>query len=67
MSQEYPMLPSISPIQRCPKCGAYFFYEDVVPFVMTEEEFRKRLNSLIEKTRRNRLIMGYGGIEKYYR
>ncbi len=31
------------------------------------EEFQKRLNSLIEKTRRNRLIMGYGGIEKYYR
>ena len=30
------------------------------------EEFRKRLHSFIEKTRRNRLIMGYGGIEKYY-
>ena len=31
------------------------------------EEFRKRLNSFIDKTRRNRLIMGYGGIDKYYR
>ncbi len=26
----------------------------------------KRLNSFIDKTRRNKLIMGYGGIEKYY-
>lgn len=31
------------------------------------EEFRKRLNNFLEKTRRNKLIMGYGGIEKYYR
>lgn len=31
------------------------------------EEFQKRLNSFIEKTRRGKLIMGYGGIEKYYR
>ena len=31
------------------------------------EEFRKRLNSFTEKTRRNKLIMGYGGIGKYYR
>jgi uncharacterized protein YdeI (YjbR/CyaY-like superfamily) len=31
------------------------------------EEFRKRLNSFMDKTRRNKLIMGYGGIEKYYR
>lgn len=31
------------------------------------EEFRKRLNSFIDKTRRNKLIKGYGGIEKYYR
>ena len=30
------------------------------------EEFQKRLNSFIEKTRRNTRIMGYGGIEKYY-
>ena len=30
------------------------------------EEFRKRLHSFIEKTRRNRLIMGYGGIVNYY-
>ena len=30
------------------------------------EEFRKRLDNFIEKTRRNKLIMGYGGIEKYY-
>lgn len=31
------------------------------------EEFRKRLDNFIEKTRRNKLIAGYGGIEKYYR
>lgn len=31
------------------------------------EEFQKRLHSFMEKTRRNKLIMGYGGIEKYYR
>lgn len=31
------------------------------------EEFQKRLRSLIEKTRQNKRIMGYGGIEKYYR
>ena len=29
-------------------------------------EFQKRLGSFIDKTRRNKLIMGYGGIEKYY-
>ncbi len=34
---------------------------------MRPEEFRKRLNSFIEKTRRKRLIKGYGGIDKYYR
>ncbi|MBR3195904.1 MAG: YdeI/OmpD-associated family protein [Clostridia bacterium] len=31
------------------------------------EEFSKRLNSFIEKTRKGKLIKGYGGIEKYYR
>ena len=31
------------------------------------EEFQKRLDSFIEKTRQNRIIKGYGGIEKYYR
>lgn len=30
------------------------------------EEFSRRLNSFIEKTRQNKLIRGYGGIEKYY-
>ena len=30
------------------------------------EEFRKRLDSFVDKTRKNRLIRGYGGIEKYY-
>ena len=30
------------------------------------EEFRKRLGSFIEKTRRNKRIVGYGWIEKYY-
>ena len=30
------------------------------------EEFQKRLNSFLAKTKRNKLVMGYGGIEKYY-
>lgn len=29
-------------------------------------EFQKRLNNLIEKSRAGKLIMGYGGVEKYY-
>lgn len=31
------------------------------------EEFRKRLNSFLAKTRANKLITGYGGIDKYYK
>lgn len=31
------------------------------------EEFKKRLESFISKTRSGKLIMGYGGIEKYYK
>ena len=31
------------------------------------EEFEKRLRSFINKTRAGKLIMGYGGIEKYYK
>ena len=30
------------------------------------EEFQKRLRNFIEKTRENKLIVGYGGVEKYY-
>jgi len=30
------------------------------------EEFEKRLASFIKKTRENKLIIGYGGIDKYY-
>ncbi|GEM_PF-143535 len=30
-------------------------------------EFSKRLESFISKTRENKLIVGYGGIEKYYK
>ena len=30
------------------------------------KEFQKRLDNFIEKTRRNKLIKGYGGIDKYY-
>ena len=30
------------------------------------EEFEKRLNNFIEKTRQNKLIKGYGGVDKYY-
>ena len=30
------------------------------------DEFRKRLESFLEKTHRGKLIQGYGGIEKYY-
>lgn len=29
-------------------------------------EFRRRLENFIAKTRQNKLIVGYGGIEKYY-
>ena len=31
------------------------------------EEFRKRLENFIRKTRENKLIVGYGGIDKYYK
>ena len=30
-------------------------------------EFKKRLESFLKKTRENKLIVGYGGIEKYYK
>ena len=30
------------------------------------EEFEKRLNNFIRKTRENKLIKGFGGIDKYY-
>lgn len=30
------------------------------------EEFQKRLKSFLSKTKQNKLITGYGGIEKYY-
>ena len=30
------------------------------------EEFEKRLANFIDKTRKNKLIRGYGGVEKYY-
>lgn len=31
------------------------------------DEFRKRLANFIGKTKANKLIKGYGGIEKYYK
>ena len=30
------------------------------------EEFEKRLNNFINKTKENKKIIGFGGIEKYY-
>lgn len=30
------------------------------------EEFEKRLSNFINKTRENKMITGYGGIDKYY-
>jgi len=30
------------------------------------EEFEKRLNNFITKTEKNKMIKGFGGIEKYY-
>lgn len=30
------------------------------------EEFEKRLNNFINKTKENKVIRGFGGIEKYY-
>jgi len=31
-----------------------------------EGEFKKRLESFIKKTREGKIIVGYGGIDKYY-
>ena len=31
------------------------------------DEFKKRLESFIKKTREGKIIMGYGGIDKYYK
>ena len=31
------------------------------------EEFKKRLESFIKKTRENKIITGYGGTDKYYK
>ena len=31
------------------------------------EDFKKRLNNFINKTRENKIITGYGGTEKYYK
>ena len=31
------------------------------------EEFSRRLNNFILKTKQGKIIQGYGGIEKYYR
>ena len=31
------------------------------------EEFEKRMKSFLEKTRQNRMIPGFGGIDKYYK
>ena len=33
---------------------------------LSPEEFRKRLENFIRKTAENKLIIGYGGIAKYY-
>ncbi|MCL2752093.1 MAG: YdeI/OmpD-associated family protein, partial [Firmicutes bacterium] len=30
------------------------------------DEFKKRLKNFFEKTKRNKMIPGYGGIDKYY-
>ena len=30
------------------------------------EEFKKRLNNFISMTEKNKIIGGYGGVEKYY-
>ena len=31
------------------------------------DEFQKRLESFIKKTRQGKIIVGYGGIDKYYK
>lgn len=31
------------------------------------EEFEKRLNNFINKTKENKIITGYGGTDKYYK
>ncbi|MBP5679744.1 MAG: hypothetical protein J6X31_01660 [Bacteroidales bacterium] len=29
MKRDYPMLPQVSPIQKCPSCGKYYYVKDV--------------------------------------
>ena len=57
--KDYPMLPSPSPIQICPKCGKYYFYEDGKPLSMDFEAFK---NAIKDKSR-----LDDAEIEKQYR
>lgn len=55
--QDFPMLPSTSPIQRCPKCGKYYFYEDAETLQMDEKAYRATIKEKLSETE----------IEKKYR
>lgn len=58
---DYPMMPSSSPIQRCPKCGRYFFYDDGQSFMMNEEAVKAlhksndliKLKTMLEETEKS--------------
>ena len=51
-------------------CGIDLHSNNHVVVVIDEKDkrvFDKRLNNFIEKTKENKLIKGFGGIDKYYR
>jgi uncharacterized Zn-finger protein len=47
---EYPMLPSVSDVQKCPGCGKYYFLQDAktIPADPSEDP-RRFINELFEK------------------
>ncbi len=45
-------------------CGDTYKNRD--PSQTQQREFAKRLNNFIQKTQDNKLISGFGGIDKYY-
>ena len=52
---EYPMLPSISEVQKCPGCGKYYFLKDAktIPSDPSEDPFRRIYESLKHNTDEN--------------
>ena len=76
--KDYPMLPSTSPIQRCPQCGAYYFYDEGKPVELNEKEFRKMIKvkglpeeeierqyrGALYKWRKEAVINGFGNLNE---